>query len=180
MTSPEKQALGRALLQELKQLPGDADLDYCLRTIEAGATLNNVTAEQETALHLAAFYGYEEVTAALIARGAPLDAQNSNGHTPLMLAASLGHLNVLEQLLDAGAGLYLKNLHSETVFDRAEATGFSSNDIIFRRQRPIIAALRHAEKSRIDAAERQKLEAELSGGLAIKKPLAALKPPKFR
>ena len=120
MTSPEKQALGRALLQELKQLPGDADLDYCLRTIEAGATLNNVTAEQETALHLAAFYGYEEVTAALIARGAPLDAQNSNGHTPLMLAASLGHLNVLEQLLDAGAGLYLKNLHSETVFDRAQ------------------------------------------------------------
>ena len=180
MSTPDKQAMGRSLLQELQQLPGDADLEFCLRTITAGATLNNVNADKDTALHLAAFYGYAEITAALVARGAELNAQNTNGHTPLMLAASLGHLSVLQQLLDAGANLYIKNTHNETVFDRAEATGFSSNDVIFRRQRPIIAALRAAEQSRLETSERQKFDAELSGGLAVKKPITALKPPKFR
>lgn len=180
MAGPDKQAMGRTLLQELRQLPGEADLEYCLRTIESGATLYNVNADKDTALHLAAFYGYAEITAALIARGASLNAQNNNGHTPLMLAASLGHLDIVQQLLDAGADMALKNNNHETAADRAEATGFSSSDVLFRRQRPIIDALKTAEKVRADTAERKEMNAALDGGFPIRKPLAALKPPKFR
>ena len=51
--------------------------------VELGADVNAADANGDTALHLAAFHGFESVVRFLVSRGARLDAENRRGETPL-------------------------------------------------------------------------------------------------
>jgi ankyrin repeat protein len=110
-------------------------------------------ADGESALMLAAFKGYEDLVAALIARGADvnktgwtplhyaatnghigvikqlleasayIDAESPNGSTPLMMAAQYGSLDTVKLLLDEGADPTLKNQLGLTAIDFARRVG---------------------------------------------------------
>ena len=56
--------------------------------VELGADVNAASATGDTALHLAAFHGFETVVRFLVSRGAGLDAANRRGETPLDRALS--------------------------------------------------------------------------------------------
>ena len=56
--------------------------------VELGADVNAASATGDTALHLAAFHGFETVVRFLVSRGARLDAANRRGETPLDRALS--------------------------------------------------------------------------------------------
>ena len=56
--------------------------------VELGADVNAADANGDTALHLAAFHGFESVVRFLVSRGARLDAENRRGETPLERALS--------------------------------------------------------------------------------------------
>ena len=56
--------------------------------VELGADVNAADANGDTALHLAAFHGFESVVRFLVSRGAGLDAENHRGETPLERALS--------------------------------------------------------------------------------------------
>ena len=56
----------------------------------------------ETALHLAAKYGYLDICLRLIRSGAPLNEGNKEGNTPLLLSMLNGHVDVATALLYRG------------------------------------------------------------------------------
>ncbi|KAI9565926.1 ankyrin repeat protein [Daphnia sinensis] len=56
-----------------------------------------------TPLHLAAWYGHENIARLLINKKAKIDVEDKNRQTPLEYAASSNSVNVAEQLLKAGA-----------------------------------------------------------------------------
>ena len=73
--------------------PPDADeearrtLESVTAALDAGADVDARNGSGDTALHLAASRGLDDVVALLAERGAALDARNGNGQTPLGLAS---------------------------------------------------------------------------------------------
>lgn len=65
-----------------------------------------------TALHLACWFGYGDVVEFLLARGADLEARNLAGETPLAVACSRGRVETVDLLLSRGA--------DKTVLDRQQ------------------------------------------------------------
>jgi ankyrin repeat protein len=61
------------------------------------------TANAETALHLASFYGKLDIVEALIAAGARVDAATLDGKPSLAIARHNGHADICAALLAAGA-----------------------------------------------------------------------------
>ena len=58
-------------------------IDAVKVAVELGADVNAASATGDTALHMAAFHGFETVVRYLVSRGARLDATNLRGETPL-------------------------------------------------------------------------------------------------
>lgn len=74
----------------------------------------------ETALHLAAKYGYAEVVGLLLKAGADVEARGViSGNTAIMYAAEAGHKKVVGLLLGAGARTDILNVLGETALDLA-------------------------------------------------------------
>ena len=78
--------------------------------IEAGVNLNHQDDQGETALHVAARFGYDECARALLQgshdQKAETDlAENTFGWTPLFVASVDGHIGIVELLIKAGADL---------------------------------------------------------------------------
>ncbi|MBT28688.1 MAG: hypothetical protein CMO01_03425 [Thalassobius sp.] len=63
---------------------------------------------RNTALHQAAFYGYEKIIELLVAKGADINAVNEAGQTPLYSAIHADHVQAVEALLNHGASLSTK------------------------------------------------------------------------
>ena len=67
---------------DLRRVMGSG-LEAVKVAVELGADVNAADASGDTALHLAAFHGFESVVRFLVSRGARLDAENYRGETPL-------------------------------------------------------------------------------------------------
>lgn len=59
--------------------------------------------DEDTALHIAARYGFDDIVAELIRRGAQVDSRNRHDQTPLFLAAAGNHVKVADTLIRAHA-----------------------------------------------------------------------------
>ena len=59
--------------------------------------------EGRTSLHIAAFYGYQEICEVLIENGAPVNAQDFQNNIPIHLAVLKNQINVVELLLNNGS-----------------------------------------------------------------------------
>ena len=66
---------------DLRNVMGSG-IDAVKVAVELGADVNAADANGDTALHLAAFHGFESVVRFLVSRGARLDAENYRGETP--------------------------------------------------------------------------------------------------
>lgn len=105
-------ALGTALLNSVR----NGDTPETLSLLQAGA---NPDAERDargnTALHLAALHGQDDIARALVDAGACTEALTKDDRTtPLRLAAERGHLRTVQVLLDAEV-----NMEAEDALDRA-------------------------------------------------------------
>jgi len=69
-----------------------------------GTLLRDVRdSNNNTALHLASRYGYEEIVCMLLRYGASSELENAIRHTALMVAAQAGHITIVQQLLQNGS-----------------------------------------------------------------------------
>lgn len=78
----------------------------------------------QTALHIAAANGHNDVVALLCAvEGADINAKDAQGHTPLMLACMNGREKVVDGLLNMGASLYEQDGEGNTCLHLAAKRG---------------------------------------------------------
>jgi len=80
--------------------------DITLVLLDAGANINHRNMYEESALHVAAFFGHAAVMRILIRLGnSAVDIRDMSGFTPLHNAAERGYLTAVQHLLDAGASV---------------------------------------------------------------------------
>jgi hypothetical protein len=92
----------------------------CLKwLVDAGATTDALTKDDETPMHWAAWKGHASCAKQLAQAGAPLDARSKNGETALHWAAEYGHAAVAQVLLDAGAQVDAKSNYGRTPLHHA-------------------------------------------------------------
>jgi uncharacterized protein len=94
-----------------------------------------------TPLHYAATKGHLAIMKLLLEHHAYIDAESPNKTTPLMMAAMYGTLDAVKLLIEAGADLGLKNEQDLTAFDFAK-----------RANREDSAALLHKSAPRVKGA----------------------------
>jgi ankyrin repeat protein len=77
-----------------------------------------------TGVHLAAYFGLEEITSTLLKKGYQSDCKDTNGRTPLSWAAESGHEAVVRLLLATdGVDSDSKDLFGQTPLSRAAGNG---------------------------------------------------------
>ncbi len=79
-------AAGRARIEGESALAESAHLEAVRAAIELGATVNAVNADGWTALHAAAYCGFNSIVELLVSKGAEVNIQNKSGDTPLKIA----------------------------------------------------------------------------------------------
>lgn len=84
--------------------------------IEIKTVLNIVDNTNETALMLAAKYGFLDITSLLLTKGADIDKKNKDGNTALMLASQEGYIEIVNLLIKKGADINIKNNDGNTGF----------------------------------------------------------------
>ncbi len=111
LAKQSKEELSRGLIRAIKR----KDAHMALRILEAGADPNMKDwrgDSLESALYLAAKYGYSEVVVELISRGA--DTDNTERHSALCVAARNGHTDVVAELLRFGADINWSDHYGNT------------------------------------------------------------------
>ncbi|XP_067950569.1 protein phosphatase 1 regulatory subunit 16A-like isoform X2 [Watersipora subatra] len=99
----------KTMMQDMKEYERDGN-DLTLWRDRTGATL----------LHIAAAYGYADVTSYLLSKRNDVNAMDSDGWTPAMAAACWGQVPVLELLAKNGADLEVKTRDNKTLIDLVE------------------------------------------------------------
>uniref|UniRef100_A0A8C6JFW8 Uncharacterized protein n=1 Tax=Melopsittacus undulatus TaxID=13146 RepID=A0A8C6JFW8_MELUD len=77
--------------------------DKALDHLRNGVDINTCNQKGNTALHIAALAGQQDVVRELVNYGANVNAQSQKGFTPLYMAAQENHLEVVKFLLENGA-----------------------------------------------------------------------------
>ena len=88
-----------------------------------------------TPLMTACFKNNQYMVKKLIEASADINRKNYYGNTALMMASKYSYLSIIFDLLEAGSDLFITNKFGDTALDRT---------ILFKRERPIIDALKRA------------------------------------
>jgi ankyrin repeat protein len=108
---------------ELLEATRANDVALVSSLLDAGVDPNAAAANGVTALHVAASFGYAELSQVLVKAGADIDAPGPGGNTPLMLAAQDGHLDIVQLLIDADADVEARSSAGGSAMELAAAYG---------------------------------------------------------
>ena len=102
---PSKTA-GKTPAHRLRDAASSGDLAELRRLVQEGASVNDRSSFNNTALLYAAMHGKRECVRFLIDSGANVNTANDSGYTPLICAAKIGDAETVAMLLDAGAEVW--------------------------------------------------------------------------
>ena len=109
---------------QLLEAAETGSIERALSLLDEGISAFSVDQTGYTALHKAAFMGYDELAYALIEREPHLvDACDITHNTPLHVAAWTGHTRTAEALLEASANVSAADLAGNTPLHRAVLEG---------------------------------------------------------
>jgi Ankyrin repeats (3 copies) len=103
-------------------------------SLKNGVDINECDEQGFTALHWAAYYGYEDLLLLLLKRKAKIDIQDTYGFTPLHYAVQYGRTTIVKYLLAYNAAITLKNYDGQTPLSLACADTMHD-------KRPVISLL---------------------------------------
>ena len=98
-------------------------LEIVRKLLEKGARVNERDSDGGTAMHWAAWGGYETVVGLLLKYHADIQAVSKNNGTPLHWAAEGGHPSIVRLLLEHKADIAAKDVRQRTAMDRAAWNG---------------------------------------------------------
>jgi ankyrin repeat protein len=109
----------------------EESLEVMKLLIKAGAGINWINQEKQTALHLAIHWGNLEKAQLLIEAGADLEAADQNGLTPLFYAIKGRglHLPMVKLLIDAGANAKVLNRRGDSILMTAVTDDYSTHTL---------------------------------------------------
>lgn len=105
------------------QKPEPVHQDVAMLLVEEGADFLSEDNEGQTALHRAAYIGYDMFVELLLGRGADVSLQDKNGKTALHQAAVDGSERTVQLLLEAGADITITEKNGQTALHIAAAKG---------------------------------------------------------
>ncbi len=82
--------------------------------IEKGANIEAKGDNGQTALMMAAYFGYKDILEILINKGANIEAKNDRGETSLIIAANCGKEETVKYLIEKGANIEAKDDDGQT------------------------------------------------------------------
>jgi ankyrin repeat protein len=86
-------------------------VDIIKLLLEIGISINLVSSDGNTPLHLSAACGNLEATKAFVEGGALLNINNKHGNTPLMLASRKRKSEIVRYLTEFGADINVQQRH---------------------------------------------------------------------
>ena len=110
-------------IQDLLEAARNGDVAQVQHLLASGIDVDVRDENDNTPLHLAAGYGYTELSRLLVDRGADVDARGRIGNTPLHLAAQEGYLEIVGLLVDGGADMTARNHYRGTALELAKGWG---------------------------------------------------------
>jgi hypothetical protein len=108
---------GLASDERLIEAADEKDMHTILKLISRGANVRVTDKWRWTALHMAAYGGYEDIARLLIAHGAELDVRTVDGETPLKLAERNGHARVVQLIEEEVESRRVREMESLGVMD---------------------------------------------------------------
>ncbi|XP_049796666.1 poly [ADP-ribose] polymerase tankyrase-1-like isoform X1 [Schistocerca nitens] len=110
---------GRRLIHAAKE----GAVEELQALLKAGADVEAMDGNMETALHWAAKQGHVEVARRLLEAGAEVEARNDRKSTPLQMAAERGHAAMVQLLIASNAYVNAKNQFESTAMHYAAEHG---------------------------------------------------------
>ncbi|XP_049770081.1 receptor-interacting serine/threonine-protein kinase 4-like [Schistocerca cancellata] len=110
---------GRRLIHAAKE----GAVEELQALLKAGADVEAMDGNMETALHWAAKQGHVEVARHLLEAGAEVEARNDRKSTPLQIAAENGHAAMVRLLIASNADLNARNQYETTAMQYAAVHG---------------------------------------------------------
>ncbi len=115
-----------SLQEELKSAAQSNDLESLRAILQQKININATTEEGWTALHFAAFKGYDKIVAALLEAKINTDIQGKvYGRTALHYAVDRGNLEVVKMLVAKGANVKIADKANKAALDLAREKNFS-------------------------------------------------------
>lgn len=111
------------LAEELNAAVRSNDIVQVQGLLERGVEVDSRDELGNTALMIAAAFGYDELAQILVQRGADVGLKGRIGHTALSYAVEEGHIEIARMLLENGADVYIANDYGNTVQKLASGRG---------------------------------------------------------
>ncbi|XP_049843418.1 ankyrin repeat, PH and SEC7 domain containing protein secG-like isoform X3 [Schistocerca gregaria] len=109
--------------QRLLQAAKEGAVEELQALLKAGADVEAMDGNMETALHWAAKRGHVEVARRLLEAGAQVEARNNRKSTPLQMAAESGHAAMVRLLIASNADFNARNQYESTAMHYAAEYG---------------------------------------------------------
>ncbi len=117
--------INRTLQDDLNSAAQNNDLESLQEVLQQKININATTAEGWTALHFAAFKGYDKIVAALLEAKINADIQGKvYGRTALHYAVDRGNLETVKLLVAKGANVKIADKANKTALDLAREKKF--------------------------------------------------------
>ncbi|WP_332645387.1 M48 family metallopeptidase [Lysinibacillus sp. 54212] len=116
----------RTTMNSLMLAAVDGDYDFVLLNPIDATTLNEVSGEGYTALHLAVMESNYQISSSLLRKGADPNTRDEYGYTPLIDAASNGDLELVTLLLAFGADKTARDANGYNAYHYAENSGHTN------------------------------------------------------
>ena len=125
-----KDRFGHTLLYDAARHKTSVDVAKFLISNGADVNASTNTLDNETPLHIAAYFGNIEIIKCLVSKGADVNARDTINDTPLHKAARNGEIEVAKFLVSNGANVNAKNIRDETPLNAAKGQNNTETEAV--------------------------------------------------
>ena len=113
--------LTQELIEEMNKETAEFDIQVVKDLIKRGADIKAKDTYEATVLHVASWYGDEELAKECLQAGIDVNAKDIDGRSPLYVAVQEDNIDLAKFLIDSGADVNAKGEYGFTPLHRAKS-----------------------------------------------------------